>query len=82
MHLVSELVCDFFIKVLPKWVLDHSILWEEFMILDPDTNLPAYKTSEAALQATSRSESREVSYTFCYELQEIPFFCKNCVVFD
>ena len=29
MHLVSELVCDFFIKVLPKWVLDHSILWEE-----------------------------------------------------
>ena len=51
MHLVSELVCDFFIKVLPKWVLDHSILWEEFMILDPDTNLPVYKTSEDALYA-------------------------------
>ena len=32
MHLVSELVCDFFIKVLPKWVLDHSILWEEFIL--------------------------------------------------
>ena len=29
-----------------------------------------------------RKESREVSYTFCYELQEIPFFCKDCVVFD
>ena len=51
MHLLSELVCDFFIKVLPRWVLQHSILWEEFMILGPFTNLPVYKTSEAALYA-------------------------------
>ena len=51
MHLLSELVCDFFIKVLPRWVLKHSILWKEFMILDPSTNLPVYKTSEAALYA-------------------------------
>ena len=51
MRLLSELVCDFFIKVLPRWVLQHSILWEEFMILDPITKLPVYKTSEAALQA-------------------------------
>ena len=51
MHLVSELVCDFFIRVFPKWVLKHSILWEEFMILDPVTKFPLYKTSEAALCA-------------------------------
>ena len=56
MHLLSELVCDFFIKVLPKWVLDHSILWEEFMILDPVTNLPVYKTSEDALYAEQDPE--------------------------
>ena len=56
MHLLSELVCDFFIKVLPKWVLDHSILWEEFMILDPVTNLPVYKTSEDALYAEADPE--------------------------
>ena len=56
MHLLSELVCDFFIKVLPKWVLDHSILWEEFMILDPITNLPVYKTSEDALYAEQDPE--------------------------
>ena len=56
MHLVSELVCDFFIKVLPKWVLNHSILWEDFMILDPHTKLPVYKTSEAALQAERNPE--------------------------
>ena len=55
-HLLSELVCDFFIKVLPKWVLDHSILWEEFMILDPVTNLPVYKTSEDALYAEQDPE--------------------------
>ncbi|CAK9109931.1 unnamed protein product [Durusdinium trenchii] len=67
MHLVSELVCDFFIKVLPKWVLDHSILWEEFMILDPDTNLPAYKTSEAALQAERNPEKYHTHFAMNFK---------------
>ena len=67
MHLVSELVCDFFIKVLPKWVLDHSILWEEFMILDPDTNLPAYKTSEAALQAEVNPEKYHTHFAMNFK---------------
>ena len=67
MHLVSELVCDFFIKVLPKWVLDHSILWEEFMILDPDSNLPAYKTSEAALQAESNPEKYHIHFAMNFK---------------
>ena len=66
-HLVSELVCDFFIKVLPKWVLDHSILWEEFMILDPDTNLPAYKTSEAALQAEVNPEKYHTHFAMNFK---------------
>ena len=67
MYLVSELVCDFFIKVLPKWVLDHSILWEEFMILDPDTNLPAYKTSEAALQAEVNPEKYHTHFAMNFK---------------
>ena len=67
MHLVSERVCDFFIKVLPKWVLDHSILWEEFMILDPDTNLPAYKTSEAALQAEVNPEKYHTHFAMNFK---------------
>ena len=67
MHLVSELVCDFFIKVLPKWVLDHSILREEFMILDPDTNLPAYKTSEAALQAERNPEKYHTHFAMNFK---------------
>ena len=66
-HLVSELVCDFFIKVLPKWVLDHSILWEEFMILDPDTNLPAYKTSETALQAEVNPEKYHTHFAMNFK---------------
>ena len=59
MHLVSELVCDFFIKLLPKWVLDHSILWQEFMILDPVTNLPVLQDFRGCL--IRRTRSREVS---------------------
>ena len=67
MHLVSELVCDFFIKVLPKWVLDHSILWEEFMILDPHTKLPVYKTSEAALQAERNPEKYHTHFAMNFK---------------
>ena len=67
MHLLSELVCDFFIKVLPKWVLNHSILWEEFMILDPHTNLPVYKTSEAALQAERNPEKYHTHFAMNFK---------------
>ena len=67
MHLVSELVCDFFIKVLPKWVLNHSILWEEFMILDPITNLPVYKTSETALQAEVNPEKYHTHFSMNFK---------------
>ena len=67
MHLVSELVCDFFIKVLPKWVLNHSILWEEFMILDPHTKLPVYKTSEAALQAERNPEKYHTHFAMNFK---------------
>ena len=79
MHLVSELVCDFFIKVLPKWVLDHSILWEEFMILDPDSNLPAYKTSEAALQAERNPEKYHTHFAMNFKKFR---FSARIVVFD
>ena len=67
MHLLSELVCGFFIKVLPKWVLDHSILWEEFMILDPHTKLPVYKTSEAALQAERNPEKYHTHFAMNFK---------------
>ena len=67
MHLLSELVCDFFIKVLPKWVLKHSILWEEFMILDPHTNLPVYKTSEAALYAETNPEKYHTHFAMNFK---------------
>ena len=67
MHLLSELVCDFFIKVLPRWVLQHSILWEEFMILDPLTNLPAYKTSEAALYAEEDPEKYHTHFAMNFK---------------
>ena len=67
MHLLSELVCDFFIKVLPRWVLQHSILWEEFMILDPFTNLPVYKTSEAALYAEEDPEKYHTHFAMNFK---------------
>ena len=67
MHLLSELVCDFFIKVLPKWVLNHSILWEDFMILDPHTKLPVYKTSEAALQAERNPEKYHTHFAMNFK---------------
>ena len=67
MHLMSELVCDFFIKVLPRWVLNHSILWEELMILDPITNLPAYKTSEAALYAEEDPEKYHTHFAMNFK---------------
>ena len=67
MHLLSELVCDFFVKVFPKWVLKHSILWEEFMILDPATNLPVYKTSEAALQAEMDPEKYHTHFAMNFK---------------
>ena len=67
MHLLSELVCDFFIKVLPKWVLQHSVLWEDFMILDPHTKLPAYKTSEAALQAEVNPEKYHTHFAMNFK---------------
>ena len=67
MHLLSELVCDFFIKVLPRWVLKHSILWEDFMILDPHTKLPAYKTSEAALQAEEDPEKYHTHFAMNFK---------------
>ena len=66
-HLLSELVCDFFIKVLPRWVLKHSILWEDFMILDPHTKLPAYKTSEAALQAEEDPEKYHTHFAMNFK---------------
>ena len=67
MHLLSELVCDFFIKVLPKWVLNHPILWEDFMILDPHTKLPVYKTSEAALQAERNPEKYHTHFAMNFK---------------
>ena len=67
MHLLSELVCDFFIKVLPKWVLNHSILREDFMILDPHTKLPVYKTSEAALQAERNPEKYHTHFAMNFK---------------
>ena len=67
MHLLSELVCDFFIKVLPRWVLNHSILWEEFMILDPITNLPVYKTSEDALYAEEDPEKYHTHFAMNFK---------------
>ena len=67
MHLLSELVCDFFIKVLPKWVLNHSTLWEDFMILDPHTKLPVYKTSEAALQAERNPEKYHTHFAMNFK---------------
>ena len=67
MHLLSELVCDFFIKVLPRWVLQHSILWEDFMILDPHTKLPVYKTSEAALQAEEDPEKYHTHFAMNFK---------------
>ena len=67
MHLLSELVCDFFIKVLPKWVLNHSILWEDFMILDPHTKHPVYKTSEAALQAERNPEKYHTHFAMNFK---------------
>ena len=67
MHLLSELVCDFFIKVLPKWVLNHLILWEDFMILDPHTKLPVYKTSEAALQAERNPEKYHTHFAMNFK---------------
>ena len=67
MHLLSELVCDFFIKVLPKWVLQHSVLWEDFMILDPHTNLPVYKTSETALQAEVNPEKYHTHFAMNFK---------------
>ena len=67
MHLLSELVCDFFIKVLPRWVLKHSILWEEFMILDPITKFPIYKTSEAALYAEEDPEKYHTHFAMNFK---------------